>query len=190
MTLFKQLVLLFILLFLTTSLSPVGENRDFRITTENDFKESIQNNKDLVFTRCLVVPAFDKKTKDINETTDKQALLAKFAYLLSTNQRFKMEDYLNTCDNSLEIHQLFRALYHLSLEQYTLTIDYLGKVESQEYRFLKSLLLADCRYEVMVFEGNIDYQAILSAYQTAMDNASNEQQTVLVKNRIKYIRYH
>lgn len=157
MTLFKQLVLLFVLLFLTTSLSPVGENRDFRITTENDFKERIQNNKDLVFTRCLVVPAFDKKTKDINETTDKQALLAKFAYLLSTNQRFKMEDYLNTCDNSLEINQLFRALYHLSLEQYTLTID---------------------------------HQAILSAYQTAMDNATNEQQTVLVKNRIKYIRYH
>lgn len=151
------LVLLFVLLFLTTSLSPVGENRDFRITTENDFKERILSNKDLVFTRCLVVPAFDKKTKDIDETTDEQALLAKFTYLLSTNQRFKMEDYLKKCDNSLDINYLIRALYHLSLEQYTLTID---------------------------------HQAIFSAYQTAMDNATSEQQTILVKNRIKYVRYH
>jgi len=185
----KPYFILSAFLFLTLSLSPVGGNRDFWITTENDYRERILQNKDITLKRCLVVPAFDKKTKDIDETTDAPALLAKFTYLLSSNQFYKMEDYLKTCDNTLEINNLLRALYHLSLEQYTLTIDYLGKVKSKEYRFLKSLLLADCQYELMLFENSIDYKTILEAYQAVMDFSDSELNTILVKNRIKYIKY-
>ncbi|MDO9614951.1 MAG: hypothetical protein Q7J86_10580 [Bacteroidota bacterium] len=98
-----------------------------------------------------------------------------------------MEKYILSCDNSSDIYHLINGLYYFSKNQYSKAIDHLEKFENEEYAFLKLLLIADCKYELLRDKKN--YQLIIGEYQLAMDHTENEQNKSMINNRIKYIKY-
>lgn len=182
-------VLTFLLVLISAqTFARVGTNSDYWILSQNEYNARVSKGKDVTLRRYIVIPDHDKKYKDILETTDEKSLLAKFSFMLKRNKSALIEKYILSCDNLSDIHHLINGLYCISKKQYSRTIDHLEKFENEEYAFLKSLLIADCKYELLRDKKN--YQLIIGEYQTAMDNADNEQKKSIINNRIKYIKYH
>lgn len=181
-------VLTFLLVLMSAQIfAKVGTNSEYWILSQNEYNARVSKGKDVTLRRYIVIPDLDKKYKDILETTDKKSLLAKFSFMLKRNKSALIEKYILSCDNSSDIHHLINGLYCFSKNQYSRAIEHLEKFESEEYTFLKSLLIADCKYELLRDKKN--YQLIIGEYQTAMDNADNEQKKSIINNRIKYIKY-
>lgn len=166
----------------------IGTNTDFWILSENEYNDRLLKGKDVVLRRYVVVPGIDKTYKDIFETTDEQALLAKFSFMIKKNKASLVEKYIQNCDHSLDINNLIKGLHFFSTNDYSQAIDHLEKFENEEYLFLKQLLIADCQYELLHNKKN--YKSIMGAYQMAMDSTNYEQNKSIVSNRIKYIKYH
>jgi len=141
-----------------------------------------------LFRRYLVVPYIDRKYKDILETKNEEALLAKFSFMLDRNKVSRIDKYINNCDNSLDINNLIKGLYFFSKKQYDQAIAHLEQLENKEYSFLQLLIIADCKYELLQDKKN--YKTIIGAYQVALDCTDNEQNKAVINNRIKYIKYH
>lgn len=184
----KKVLTFLLVLISVQTFAGVGTNTDYWILSQNEYDARISKRKDVTLRRYIVIPYLEKKYKDILETTDEKALLAKFSFMLKRNKNALIEKYILSGDNSSDIHHLINGLYCISKNQYSRAIDHLEKFENEEYAFLKSLLIADCRYELLPDKKN--YQLIFGEYQTAMDNADNEQKKLIINNRIKYIKYH
>ena len=182
----KTLILLFILISSQTYAS-IGDNSDFWIISHNDYSDRISKGKDVILRRYIVIPNFDKKYKDIFETKEEKALLAKFSFMLKKNKVTWIDKYIKDCDNSLDINNLIKGLYCISKKQYSQAIAHLEKSENDEFKFLKLLMIADCKYELLPDKKK--YKSIISVYQIALDNTDNEQNKSIINNRIKYIKY-
>lgn len=183
----KYTVFLLLILISARSFAGIGSNNNYWIISQTEYEERISKGKDVVLRRYIVVPCVDKKYKDIFETEDKKALLAKFSYMLLKNKSSLMDKYIAGCNTSSDIHYLIKGLYCFSKKQYSQAIAHLEKSEHSEYSFLKLLLIADCKYEMLQNKKNI--RTILDAYQVALDCTENEQNKSLINNRIKYIKY-
>ena len=183
----KKVLTFLLVLISAQAFARVGTNTDYWILSQNEYNARVSKGKDVTLRRYIVIPDLDKKYKDILETTDEKSLLAKFSFMLKRNKSTLIEKYILSCDNSSDIHHLINGLYCISKNQYSKAIDHLEKFENDEYTFLKSLLIADCKYELLRDKKN--YQLIIAEYQTAMDNADNEQKKSIINNRIKYIKY-
>lgn len=183
----KKVFTFLLVLISAQTFARVGTNSDYWILSQNEYNARVSKGKDVTLRRYIVIPDLDKKYKDILETTDEKALLAKFSFMLKRNKSALIEKYILSGDNSLDIHHLINGLYYISKNQYSRAIDHLEKFWNEEYAFLKSLLIADCKYELLRDKKN--YQLIIDEYQIAMDNADNEQKKSIINNRIKYIKY-
>jgi predicted negative regulator of RcsB-dependent stress response len=86
-----------------------------------------------------------------------------------------------------EIYPLIKALYFFSNNQYQSALASLQDVNIAEYEALKLLLIADCQYELLADKR--DYKPVLEAYQQAIDKSPDEQNKLIVNNRIKFIKY-
>lgn len=181
------LLILFLVLISTNSFAKIGDNRNFWIISQNDYNDRISKGKDVLLRRYLIVPSIDKKYKDILETKEENALLAKFSFILKKNKVSWIDKYINNCDNSLDINNLLIGLYYFSKKQYNQAIVHLEKIENKENRFLQLLIKADCKYEML--QDKKKYKTIIGAYQDALDCTDNEQNKAIINNRIKYIKY-
>jgi hypothetical protein len=177
---------LFLFLSLQT-LARVGDNKGFSIISQELFNDLILSGGDIALQRFIVVPSIDSNYKDIVSTTDEMAILAKFSYMLQRRKYSAMEKYMAGCDASLEINSLIAGLYSFSRKQYIQAFNYLERVESKRFTFLKQLLIADCRYELLLDKSQ--YKPVLELYQAAMDCATSHPEKVLVSNRLKYLKY-
>lgn len=184
----RKILILLLVLTSFEAFAKIGANVDFWILSENEYNDRMQKGKDVVLRRYVVVPGIDKAYKDILETTDEKALLAKFSFMVQKNKGSLVEKYINSCDHSLDINNLIKGLYFFSENQYLQAITHLKKVEDDGYLFLKQLLIADCQYEMLHDKKN--YKSIMGGYQVAMDATNHEQNKSIINNRIKYIKYH
>ncbi|HPW66483.1 MAG TPA: hypothetical protein PLS84_05305 [Salinivirgaceae bacterium] len=184
----KKLLILILILISANSFARIGDNDNYWIISQHDYNERIFNGKDVLFRRYLVVPYIDRKYKDILETKNEEALLAKFSFMLDRNKVSRIDKYINNCDNSLDINNLIKGLYFFSKKQYDQAIAHLEQLENKEYSFLQLLIIADCKYELLQDKKN--YKTIIGAYQVALDCTDNEQNKAVINNRIKYIKYH
>ncbi len=184
----RKLLILILILISSQTFAKVGTNADFWILSQNEYTNRILKGKDVILRRYIAVPGIDPKYKNIFETIDEKALLAKFSFMLKKNKSSLIEKYISNCDNTLDINNLIKGLYYFSKNQYSQAIAYLEKFGDEEYVFLKLLLIADCNYELLQDKKN--YKSILGVYQIALDNTNNEQNTSIINNRIKYIKYH
>ena len=180
----KILVLLIIFI---SSQSFAGEYTDFWIVSQNDYNILVSKGKDVLLRRYIIVPDIDKKYKDIFETKDEEALLAKFSFMLKKSKMNRIDKYINACDNSLNVNNLIKGMYYFSKKQYIKAILYLEMSDNENFKFLKFLMIADCKYELIWDKKN--FKPIIDAYQIVMDNTDSEQNKSIVKNRIKYVRY-
>lgn len=183
----RKILILLLILFSSQIFARVGNNADFWILSQNEYSNRILKGKDVILRRYIVIPGFDKNYKDIFETTDNEALLAKFSFMLKKNKSSLIEKYIINCDNSLDINNLIKGLYYFSKKQYSRAIVYLEMPGNEDYKFFKLLLIADCKYEMLQDKKN--YKSIIGVYQIAMDNTDNEQNKSIINNRIKYIKY-
>lgn len=184
----KKILIFLLVLISSQTFARVGTNAGFWIISQNEYNARILKGKDVTLKRYIVVPGLDKKYKDIFETTDEKALLAKFSFMLKKNKSPLIEKYIVSSNNSLDINNLINGLYYFSKNQYSKATAYLEKIGNEEYTFLKLLLIADCKYELLQDKKN--YKFIIGVYQIAMDNTNDEQNKSIINNRIKYIKYH
>jgi len=178
--------LLFLLFISTQLFARIGDNNDFCIISQNEYNTLVSEGKDLVSERYIVVPAIDENFKDIHETRDEISKLAKFSFLLSKNKYELVDDILKNCNDTCNFTNLLKGFYYFSVNQYFQSISYLEKVENNDYKFLKLLLIADCKYEIL--QDKRRYNMVVAAYQQALDNTDNEQNKTIITNRIKYIK--
>ncbi|NLK91893.1 MAG: hypothetical protein GX273_01980 [Bacteroidales bacterium] len=183
----KKLLILFLVLISTNSFARIGDNNGYWIISQKDYNDRISKGKDVLLRRYFIVPSIDKEFKDILETKDEKALLAKFSFMLNKNKASWIDKYINNCDNSLDINNLIKGLYYFSKKQYNQAIVHVEKVENKKYRFLQLLITADCNYEML--EDKKNYKTIIGAYQVALDCTDNKQYKTIINNRIKYIKY-
>lgn len=183
----KKLLILFLVLISVNSFARIGDNSNYWIISQNDYNDRISKGKDVLLRRYIIVPTIDKKFKDILENKDEKALLAKFSFMLNKNKVSWIDKYINNCDNSLDINNLIKGLYYFSKKQYNQAIVHLEKLENKEYSFLQLLIIADCKYEMLQNKKN--YKTVIGAYQIALDCTDNEQNKIIINNRIKYIKY-
>lgn len=165
----------------------VGMNKDFWIISQKDYDIRISKGKDVVLKRYIVVPNMDKNYKSISDTDSDFLILSKFSYMLKKNKSSNLEYYINICDAHKQINLLVNGLYYLSEKKYSKAIEFLNQYESSEYEFLKYLLIADCKYELLTIKR--DYKNIIKDYQIALDIANDDKTKALVNNRIKFIKY-
>ena len=182
-------ILLFILFSInfSTVAAKIGNNREYSIISVQDFDKRISNGRDAVLKRFILVPYMDRNYRDIFETNNPEATMAKFFYLLSINKRSWIERYMESVSTQHELVDLLKGLYFFSHEQYTSALSHLERVNNLEFEFLKSLLIADCKYELGV-KANHGKPGV-EIYQSVMDNAHNIFEKLLVNNRVKYVRY-
>ena len=183
----KRLLFLLLVLISSDTFAKIGDNYSYWIISQNGYNERIFKGEDVLLRRYIVVPSIDKKYKDIIETRDEKALLAKFSFMLYKNKASWIDKYMKSCNHSLDITNLIKGLYCFSKGQYHQAIAYLDELKNEEYKFLQLLMIADCRYEML--PNKKDYKSIIGAYQSALDCTDNEQNKSIVKNRIKYIKY-
>lgn len=183
----RKILILLLILISTQLFANIGDNKDFWIISQNDYNDRITKGKDVILRRYIVVPDIDKKYKDIFETSDEKALLAKFSFMLYRNKVGWIEKYIKNCDNSPDINNLIKGLYYFSKKQYAQAISHLEKLENKEFNFIQLLLIADCKYELLPDKRN--FKTIIGAYQIALDNTDNQQNKSIINNRIKYIKY-
>lgn len=183
----KKILILILVLISANSFARIGDNDNYWIISQNDYNDRISKGKDVVLRRYFVVPFIDKKYKDILETKDEKALLAKFLFMLNKNKVSWIDKYIKNCDHSLDINNLIKGLYYFSKMQYKQAIAHLEKLENKDYDFLQLLIMADCKYEMLQDKKN--YKTIIGAYQAALDCTDNEQNKAIINNRIKYIKY-
>jgi tetratricopeptide (TPR) repeat protein len=130
----------------------------------------------------------DKKFKQFSTNLNDAQWLAKFSYVLKKNKVLWIEKYMENINPESEIYPLIKALYFFSKKQYQSALTSLQTVNTTDYEALKLLLIADCRYELLPDKRN--YKLVLEAYQQAIDKSPNEQNKLIVNNRIKFIKYH
>jgi tetratricopeptide (TPR) repeat protein len=183
----KNFLFLFLVLLSTQSFAKIGDNSHFRIISQNELDERIAMRKDVLMWRYIVVPSIDRYYKDISETKDEEAILAKFSFMLKNNYFTRIEKYMNNCDDSTDISHLIKGLYYFSKMQYNQAIIHLEKFENKAYRFLKLLLIADCQYELLQDKKN--YKSVIGAYQLALDCTDKEHYKTIINNRIRFIKY-
>ena len=183
----RKTLILFFILISSQTFSRVGSNSNFSIISQIEYNDRILKGKDVILKRYIVIPSIDKNFKDIFVTKNEKALLAKFSFMLNKNKNSFIEMYIRNCDSSLDINNLIKGLYYISKNKYSQAIVHLEKHNNEEYSFLKQLLIADCKYELLQDKNN--YKSIIGLYQVAMDNTGNEQTKSIINNRIKYIKY-
>jgi len=183
----KKILVLLLILISTNSFARIGNNYDFWIISQNDYNDIISKGKEVVLRRYIIIPSIDKNYKDIFESKDEKALLAKFSFILNKDKVSWIDRYIKNCDNSLDINHLINGLYDFSNNRYSQAIFHLEKLENKEYRFLQLLMIADCQFELLPDKKN--YKSIIGSYQAAMDCTDNEQYKTITNNRIKYIKY-
>lgn len=181
---FLSLVLIFISF---TAFSNIGMNPNYTIISQTDYEKRISKYKDVVLQRYIVVPDFDKNYKEIFDTKDEEALLSRFSYMLRKNKSRFIDRYIANCDDSKEINYLIKGLYFFSKGDYLQAMGCLEHIRAKDHEFLKYLLIADCKFELLINKSN--FKSVIQAYQTALDIADNEQDKSIVNNRIKYIKY-
>jgi hypothetical protein len=183
----KRILLILFFIFISPRImAQIGENRDFWITTESDFAKRISKGRDVTLRRYIVVPDFDKNFKNILETTDEYAVLAKFSFMLRRNKTAWIDKYIENHVNKSEVNDLIKGLYYFSKKEYGNALIYLEQDNDNKYIFLKEVLIADCRYELKDFK---DSKNSIELFQSSMDKASNDLEKIIVSNRIKHIRY-
>jgi tetratricopeptide (TPR) repeat protein len=180
-----------VLLLLALSLqirAQMGSNESFWIIAQDDFNERLEKHKDVVLRRYVVVPDIDKKFKQFSTDLNDSQWLAKFSFVLKKNKVPWIEKYMENLNPESEIYPLIKALYFFSKKQYQSALTSLQKLNSKDYEALKLLLIADCRYELLADKR--DYKPVLEAYQQAIDKSPDEQNKLIINNRIKFIKYH
>lgn len=183
----KKLLLVVFILNFTQVYAKIGANNNFWIIAQDDYDRKVVNGEDVIMRRYIVVPSINKDYKNAIQSADEQFILAAFSYLLQTNRANWITTYIQNCNDTLSIYPLMKGLYYLSGKQYAEAISALEKVENREYTFLKLVLIADCRYELLSDQHN--YKAVIGAYQQASDSTQDELCKSIVANRIKFIKY-
>lgn len=183
----KKSILFFMVLLSLPTFAKIGSNRDYMIISQSEYNERTGKGENIHFRRCIVVPDYNENYKEIHEVDDQNLLLSTFSFMLKENKKREMKQYITQCDTLLEINSLLCGLYYFSQKEYNKALYYIEKYDNIEYSFLKHLLIADIKYELLDDKSN--YKSVLSLYQEAYDISDKEQNKVIIKNRIKYIRY-
>ncbi|MGE4287544.1 MAG: hypothetical protein AB7E36_02555 [Salinivirgaceae bacterium] len=179
---------LFLLMLSLQIQAQMGSNELYWIIAQDDFNERLEKHKDVVLRRYVVVPAMDKKFKQLSTDLNDSQWLAKFSFVLKKNKELWIEKYMEKLNPESEIYPLIKALYFFSKKQYQSALTSLQNVNTTDYEALKLLLIADCQYELLADKR--DYKTVLKAYQQAIDNSPDEQNKLIINNRIKFIKYH
>ena len=165
----------------------IGTNRDYTIISQNDYNTNLTKGKDVVLKRYIVVPDFNKNYKEIFNINDPETILSMFSFMLKKDKHEEIDQYISSCNKSEDIGLLLNGLYYFSEKAYSQSIVYLEEIHDVKFSFLRSLLIADSKYELL--EDKKDYKSILPFYQISLDQAQSEQQKSIIKNRIKFIKY-
>lgn len=178
----------FLFIFLSVSVySQTGYNKQYKIISQQKYDESLRKGKNVISQKFIVVPELEKDYKMIYNTTDQEELLSIFSFMLKRGKIYKMQDYLLQCDKSLEVNELLNGLFHFYRNDFSEALSYLENYNNVNHYFLRYLLIADCKYELLSDKKN--YKSVLNAYQLAHDVTSNKQNQAIVNNRIKLIKY-
>ncbi len=183
----RTITFCFFILLSIPVFSRIGMNRNYTIISQNDYDANLAKGKDVILKRYIVVPDFNKNYKEIINVNDPDEILSMFSFMLSRGKSKEISQYILSCNKSNDIELLIHGLFCFSNNQYYQSIKYLEKIENMQFAFLRSLLIADCRYETLVDKKN--YNSILQFYQISLDLARTEQQKLIIKNRIKFIKY-
>lgn len=183
----KRILALILFIVTVPVLAKVGENPDFWIMSQKEYDYRVSSGKDVILRRYIVVPHTDKSYKSILELDSDNDILYKFSYMLQKNKKRKISDYILNYDRNKEINFLIVGLYLFSQKQYSEAIKSFEQFNNPEYKFLKYLLIADCKYESLSIKS--DYKTVLEHYQIALDIAQSDREKKLIKNRVKFIKY-
>lgn len=85
------------------------------------------------------------------------------------------------------VNHLIAGLFHVLKSEFQLADQELALYQGIAFVFIKNLLRADCRAELL--QGGKDLKPIIQEYQAALDCTENENYRDLIRNRIKYLRY-
>ncbi|MEZ5105010.1 MAG: hypothetical protein R2757_10980 [Draconibacterium sp.] len=183
----KTIAFFFLILLSIPAFSKIGTNKDYNIISQNDYNSNLIKGKDVILKRYIVVPDLNKNYKEIFNENNPDEILSMFSFMLNKNKSREISQYILSCDKSKDIGLLISGLYHFSNKEYSRSVIYLEKVQDAKFAFLRSLLVADCNYEMLVDKKN--YNSILQFYQISLDLARTEQQKSIIKNRIRFIKY-
>ncbi len=184
----RKIPLILLLFVSIQAYAGIGDDNDFLIISQNEYSALVSEGEDLTSRRYIIVPALDHNYKDLLQSKDETTMLAKFSYMLKENKEEWIYEFLKNCNDTCNFTNLLKGLYYFSVNQYFQSISYLEKFENNDYRFLKLLLIADCKYEIL--QDKRRYNRIIVDYQQALSSTDNEQYKSIVNNRIEYIKYH
>jgi hypothetical protein len=183
----KKILIIMLVSIVTPIFANIGDNPGYQFISQKDYDYRFSDNENTAIWRFIIVPDFNKKYKQIKSTNDPATILAMFSFMLKKNKEERMKEYIFNCDTSLNINYLIKGLFYFSQQNYSQSINYLKQFNGDEYIFLKNLLIADCKYELLTDKGN--YQFAIEIYQVVLDGTDNQQNKRIVNNRIRYIRY-
>jgi hypothetical protein len=183
----RKILLVFFIISTLHSLASIGLNKKYTLISQEKFENKINDGANIAIKKYIVVPQFNKNYNEILIVKEPNTIFGMFCFMLKKNMQQNMYNYKQKCDNSLNINNLIFGLYYFGLERYKEALDYFEFYKGIEYNFLKHLLIADCNFELSNYDENINN--ILKSYQKALDVTTNEQEKLIVNNRIKNIKY-
>ncbi len=181
-------LLVFFCLTITSAYAKIGINENYKIVSNAKYSKKITNSS-TVYTNFIVLPELfkTKVAKNISEYSDKDSIYISAMTLLSKGKVETVLDYLEQAKDDLDSYYLLKGLCCLAKMDYTNAKNCFEKEESEKYKFLNNLLLADC---VCFFSYLDNYKdQVLEYYQKAYDSSGNDRERKEVKDRIRRYKY-
>ncbi len=157
----------------------------YEIVSMNDYYSATKQKK------YIVVPC-DVKSDDLTGHEKNSDYIISWAfYLCEIERNRKLLQYIQELTNSKNdkdsIADLLTSIYYFAKDNYNAAILSFNKYNGCKFKFLKFLLIADSKYELL--DDKFNWPDILPDYQTAYDYAQRNEYKKLIKERIKCVRY-
>jgi hypothetical protein len=141
--------------------------------------------------KYIIVPCEIKSKKLTNQEKNSDYIISWAFYLCENYRSNELLKYIQELTNSNNdkdsISDLLTGIYYFSKSNFTIAIVSFNKYNGNKYIFLKYLLLADSKYEML--DDYYDWPKTIGDYQKAYDNAQKKEYKKLITDRILCARY-
>lgn len=155
----------------------------YKIISENNYDLTTEKNNPKKY---IPIEKITKNKKLLKTSTNPDSLIIGACYLLSKKHFRKVELHLES-ENKHKTTPLIQCLYHLCRGNFEKANTSITNYQNRKYEFLKSLLIADCFYELNKYQKKTE--EVIKKYQYCLDISITEKQKEIINHRIKLIRY-
>jgi hypothetical protein len=141
--------------------------------------------------KYIVVPC-DIKSYKLNKQDNNPDYVISWAFYLCINEKSNdlvkyIRELTKSSDKGDSIADLLNGIYYFYHDNFAVAITSFDKYNGSKYLFLKYLLIADSKYEMLV--DKYDWPNLIADYQKAYDNTQKTEYKKLITDRILCARY-